>query len=65
MWNNTYESMNKKIHRFLKCILKTSHVRVLTTVKISEGDGVWLLGKAIRYGPKNVLPHMSKFVSHD
>ena len=62
MWSDTNESMVKRMHQFIKFILSTSHTRVLTTVKIRTGDGVWLLGNAIRYGPKNIIPHMFKYL---
>ena len=62
MWHSTYQTSDDKMHKFLKCIFRTSHVKVLAVVKIIEGDGVWLLGNPIRYGPKNILPHMTKYV---
>ncbi len=61
MWHSTYQTLDDKMHKFLKCIFKSSHVKVLAAVKIIEGDGVWMLGNPIRYGPKNILPHMNKY----
>ena len=65
MWSDTNQSTDRRMHRFIKFILSTSQTRVLTAVKIRIGDGVWLLGKAIRYGPKNIIQHMAKYVDKE